>query len=103
MAIDSDALNKYLKLIRKRNRHIMKLDDMQLELDKAKDELNKETYNEIWIQTLAYDDIYFPARLSFTIHRDDGKPFYYSSTTEQDLYDRLEDAFEDVKTPMMAV
>ena len=98
MDIDDDALNKYLKLIRKRNRHIMKLDAMQLELDKAKDELNKETYDQIFIQTLAYDDIYFPTRLSFTIHREDGKPFLYSSTTEQDLYDRLEDAFEDVKT-----
>jgi hypothetical protein len=98
MDIDDDALNKYLKLIRKRNRHIMKLDAMQLELDKAKDELNKETYDQIFIQTLAYDDIYFPTRISFTIHREDGKPFLYSSTTEQDLYDRLEDAFEDVKT-----
>jgi len=98
MDIDNDALNKYLKLIRKRNRHIMKLDAMQLELDKAKDELNKETYDQIFIQTLAYDDIYFPTRISFTIHREDGKPFLYSSTTEQDLYDRLEDAFDDIKT-----
>ena len=101
MAIDGDALKKYLKLVKERNSIIKELDTMQLRVDRAKDELNKETYNEIWAHSLAHDVMYFPTNLSFTIHADNGKPFWYSSTTDKKLYDRMEKHFYKIKQPKL--